>query len=333
MLISFIIPHYNLPEKELHRCLDSIAAQGLQQEEYEILLVDDGSDKQPTWSAGTASLPNKRLLQGSHGGPGAARNLGLNEAQGEYIQFIDADDALAAGSFARCTEIIKNERPDILRHQYRVYSPDSTPTGNENKKAEKRELYDSGADYMARNNLNGSPCAYIFRREIANKHNIRFTEKVMHEDEDFNLKIHYYAKKLIQTNLTVYHYHIRPGSITASSDHMHELKRISDLFALLERVTRFRYEQQEHCTTTEQRALNHKTTMLTVDTLRNLFYHGFSDEEIEELCYKRLSPLGLYPLPSATYSMKYVIFRLLANSSTGIRILRTILPSRKPQKR
>ena len=333
MLISFIIPHYNLPAKELHRCLDSIVAQGLPEEEYEILLVDDGSDEPPVWSAGTASLTNKRLLQGSHGGPGAARNLGLDEARGEYIQFIDADDALATGSFARCAEIIKSEHPDILRHRYKVYPPGSTPTDNEETKAEKRELYGSGADYIAHNNLNGSPCAYIFKREIADRHNIRFTEKVMHEDEDFNLKIHYYAKKLIQTNLVVYHYHIRPGSITASSDHLHELKRISDLFALLERVTRFRYEQQEYCTTTEKRALDHKTTMLTVDTLRNLFYHGFSAEEIEELCHKRLSPLGLYPLPPATYSIKYIIFRLLANSPAGIKILRTLLPSKKPQKR
>ena len=321
MLISFIIPHYNLPAKELHRCLDSIVAQGLPEEEYEILLVDDGSDEPPVWSAGTASLTNKRLLQGSHGGPGAARNLGLDEARGEYIQFIDADDALATGSLARCTEIIKSEHPDILRHRYKVYSPGSTPTDNKETKSEKRELYNSGADYIAHNNLNGSPCAYIFKREIADRHNIRFTEKVMHEDEDFNLKIHYYAKKLIQTNIAVYH------------DHLHELKRISDLFALLERVTRFRYEQQEHCTTTEKKALDHKTTMLTVDTLRNLFYHGFSAEEIEELCHKRLSPLGLYPLPPATYSIKYTIFRLLANSPTGIKTLRTLLPSKKPQKR
>ncbi|MBQ7361179.1 MAG: glycosyltransferase family 2 protein [Bacteroidaceae bacterium] len=332
MFVSFIIPHYNLPIKELHRCLDSIVAQGITPDDYEIILVDDGSKEPPIWSKKAAALPNKKLIIAEHAGPGAARNIGLNEAKGEYVQFIDADDALAPDSLPGCLEAIRSHKADILQHNYMICPPGFTPQ-NRAAKRSKTKIYESGAEFMLRNNLNGSPCAYLFKREIAEKHHIRFTEKVLHEDEDFNTKIHYHGGKLIQTNRTVYHYHIRPGSITSSTDPLHELRRISDLFALLERVVKFRFDEQERCTPLQRKALNRKITMLTVDTLLNLYYNNYSAEEIEELCETRLTSLGLYPLPWATYSTKYIIFRLLANSTTGIKILRAMLPSQKPQKR
>ena len=332
MFVSFIIPHYNLPTKELHRCLDSIVAQGITPADYGIILVDDGSKEPPIWSKKAAALPNKKFIIAEHAGPGAARNIGLNEAKGEYVQFIDADDALAPDSLPHCLEAIRNHKADILQHNYMICPLGFTPQDKTAKRS-KTKIYESGAEFMLRNNLNGSPCAYLFKREIAEKHHIRFTEKVLHEDEDFNTKIHYHGGKLIQTNRTVYRYHIRPGSITSSTDPLHELRRISDLFALLERVVKFRFDEQERCTPLQRKALNRKITMLTVDTLLNLYYNNYSAEEIEELCETRLTSLGLYPLPWATYSTKYIIFRLLANSTTGIKILRAMLPSQKPQKR
>ena len=54
--------------------------------------------------------------------------------------------------------------------------------------------------------------------------------------------------------------------------------------------------------------------------------------EIREKCRKRLGPIGIYPLPRAAYSMKYRIFRLLANSKCGMKALRLLIPSKKPAK-
>lgn len=332
MLLSFIIPHYNLPRELLQRCICSIVAQKLSPSDYEIIIVDDGSEEAPRWVTDSFPGIHMKLIEAEHGGPGAARNSGLDEAQGEYIQFVDADDSIVPEAFDRCTEILTAEQPDILQHRYRI----CTTQEQMQQKADctnKPQTYGSGAEYVACNNLSGSPCTYIFKRETAERFNIRFAEKVMHEDEDFNIRIYHYGKKLIVCDYAAYNYWQRSNSITTSKDKRHEEKRIKDLIAMLERTVTFRTSVQEGCTPTELGALNRKMAMLTVDTLLNLLYDGKSSKGIEDCCRQTLATLGLYPLPTAHYSLKYTIFRTLANSSMGIRILRMITPSQKPQKR
>ena len=99
MNISVIIPMYNAA-RTISRCVRSVLCQPDQV--LEILLIDDGSED------GTPALcqslwpddPRVRLLFQAHGGVSAARNRGLNEAKGDWILFLDADDALAEGALA-----------------------------------------------------------------------------------------------------------------------------------------------------------------------------------------------------------------------------------------
>lgn len=332
MLISFIIPHYNLPRELLQRCIASIVAQSIPAEDYEILIVDDGSDEPPTWIEKEYNQKNIKLIISKHGGLGAARNVGQKNALGKYIQYIDSDDCLIKGSIPHCLEILKKENPDILQHGYKIChtEADTTKSSSEIKKP---EIHQCGADYVSHRNLSGNAWLYMFKKKLADSHNIQFAEGVMHEDEDFTLKIYHHGKKLICCNYPIYNYCIRENSITASTNDAHEQKRIKDLFLLLERAVTFRRQQQETCSPIQRKALERKTTMLTVDTLLNLFYNGKSSAEIEKICHGKLSTLGLYPLPPKNYSLKYTIFATLANSSTGLKILRKILPAHKPEKK
>lgn len=92
-LISVIVPVYNA-ETYLADCLESLIRQT--HRELEILVVDDGS------TDGSAALSERfagkddriRLLRKENGGVSSARNLGLDEAKGEYVAFVDADDWL-----------------------------------------------------------------------------------------------------------------------------------------------------------------------------------------------------------------------------------------------
>ena len=94
MIFSVVIPCYNCV-KTLEATVNSIRACGLT--DYEILLVDDGS------SDGTAKLcdtlcvryPELRCVHQKNAGVSAARNRGIDEAQGEYLWFVDADDTVA----------------------------------------------------------------------------------------------------------------------------------------------------------------------------------------------------------------------------------------------
>ena len=85
MFLSIVIPHYNLPLELLERCIASIVQQGIATEDYEIIIVDDESQEPPMWLEDTFPGVNIRLIKAKHGGPGAARNRGMDEAKGTYI--------------------------------------------------------------------------------------------------------------------------------------------------------------------------------------------------------------------------------------------------------
>lgn len=93
--ISIIIPVYNA-ESTLRQCVESILSQDF--EDYELLLIDDGS------TDGSPALCDEYMKRDSHvsvvhkknGGVSSARNVGLQQAKGEWITFIDSDDYISA---------------------------------------------------------------------------------------------------------------------------------------------------------------------------------------------------------------------------------------------
>lgn len=332
IFLSVIIPHYNLPRELLERCVASITTQK-EIGNYEIIVVDDGSQTPPLWLESFFTGHPVRLLSTAHAGPGAARNHGIDTARGKYILFVDADDCLQADSLASCLEMLQIEQPDILRFHYRVCHNGMPPSRPPLTTNIKYGHIISGAMYMATKNLSGSPCTYFFKRETANRHNIRFTTNVYHEDEEFNTKLHYHANTLIESNAVIYNYCIRKESVTSNSNAEFEKQRIDDLFSLLTRLVEFGKTEQQRSNSIQRRALSRKLSMLTVDTLLNLLYNGRKASEIISTCKTTLHTLSLYPLPHAPYGIKYLIFRTLANSNMGIHLLRLFVRKKKPKKK
>ena len=113
MEISVIIPVYN-NGSTLEACVASVTRQAFQP--LEILLVDDGS---PEGTAEAEKLEREesrvRLLRHEHGGVAYARNRGLQEARGEWILFLDADDRMAEMEVGKH----RQRRPLLLRRQVR----------------------------------------------------------------------------------------------------------------------------------------------------------------------------------------------------------------------
>lgn len=332
MLLSIIIPHYNLPGELLERCIASIVRQGIATADYEIIIVDDASQTPPVWIEETFPDINIRLIIANHGGPGAARNRGIEEARGTYIEFIDADDMLVTGNgYRQCLDMLRQETPQILRFNYSVIRP------NGKSKREKTDTLTfsgtiSGAEYMFRFNLSGSPCTYFFQRELAMTKGVRFPENIYHEDEEFNTILHYHADTLIYSNAVLYRYCIREGSITANSSPEFETKRIDDMLRIIERLGHFHNAYKQSGNEMQAMGFEHKHTMLGVDAILNMLYNGMDSKSIIDKCRERLAPIGLYPLPKADYSMKYRLFRLLANSKSGMKMLRAVISSKKPVK-
>ena len=103
-LVSIIVLVYKA-EQWLHRCVDSILAQTMT--DFELLLIDDGSpDKSGEICDEYAAKDNHiRVFHKENGGGSSVRNLGLDNAQGEWISFIDADDWVEKDYCLECLRI------------------------------------------------------------------------------------------------------------------------------------------------------------------------------------------------------------------------------------
>ena len=332
MLLSIVIPHYNIPKQMLKRCIDSIIEQKLPKESYEVIIVDDGSEEQPSWLIREYHDCNIKLLINNHGGPGSARNRGIEEAQGTYIQFVDADDYLFPNThLEQCLAVLSTAKPQVLRFGYIVKRGDSSI----NVKPYKIKFGNtiSGAIFIRDNNLSGSPWTYFFLKSLATEKNIKFPENIFHEDEEFNTILHYHAQTLIVSNAIPYCYCIREGSTTANRSRDFENRRIDNMFTIIERLSTYKSTYAATADSIQSTGITHKIHTLCVDVILNLLFDNRSANEIYDECMSRLKPIGLFPLAKANYSFKYIVFRLLANNRTGMKILRLIVPRKKPAKR
>lgn len=121
--ISVIVPVYNT-EKYLHRCIDSILAQTFT--DFELLLIDDGSkDNSGTICDEYAAMDSRvRVFHKENGGVSSARNLGLDNARGEWISFVDSDDWIEPILIESCIGVIsETHNIDIIRYGYYEEEP------------------------------------------------------------------------------------------------------------------------------------------------------------------------------------------------------------------
>jgi glycosyltransferase involved in cell wall biosynthesis len=119
-LVSVIIPAYNTAAW-LEDAVQSVETQDFR--DFEIVLIDDGStDQTPEWA--TREGKRFRYYRQSNRGPGAARNLAANQAEGEYLAFLDADDIWLPGKLSRQAEALASapNRSFVFTDGYRLVS-------------------------------------------------------------------------------------------------------------------------------------------------------------------------------------------------------------------
>ncbi len=111
--ISVVVAFFN-NEDDLGDCLDSIAAQTFA--DLEVIMVDDASSDHSAEiaRAKAAADPRFTLLQPEHGGPGGARNRGVERARGEYLAFVDGDDVLPANAYELLLHTLERSGSDFV---------------------------------------------------------------------------------------------------------------------------------------------------------------------------------------------------------------------------
>ena len=126
MKLSVIIPVYNV-EKYIEKCIISLLAQTLPQDQYELIFINDGSQ-----DASVASIlkyqnlhKNIILLNQLNQGVSSARNKGLECAKGRYITFVDSDDSIYENSLEKIIEYADHLNLDILYLNIKIFDENS----------------------------------------------------------------------------------------------------------------------------------------------------------------------------------------------------------------
>ena len=231
--ISIIIPVYN-SEEYLERCLGSVVDQGFTS--YEVILVDDGSiDSSPLiCDRYSATDPRFRTLHKPNGGVSSARNSGLELAKGEYVMFLDSDDALLPYALDDMMDVAGE---DMVVAGYAAFM-DNVPVKTVHPRAtlsyKHTEYGQFFQDNIRRNfEMLDAPWAKLFKRKVIGS--LRFNEALSYAEDKLFVFTFMSRCSSIQTFAgDVYAYYMRPGSLGSdiSSDrHLQQLYVFLPLYA------------------------------------------------------------------------------------------------------
>lgn len=175
-VFSMIIPVYRT-EQYLSRCIYSVLNQTFQ--DYEIILVDDGSpDNCPSICDEFAEIDSRvKVIHKINGGVSSARNVGIEEANGDYIWFVDSDDYIEEFALEQIYDAIQEKYADL--YLFNTNSIKESFTGGFEE-----FLYRYYFTYI----VGFGPWNKIYRRKLLIENDLRFdTEETVGEDLLFNL--------------------------------------------------------------------------------------------------------------------------------------------------
>lgn len=271
MRLSIVIPIYNA-ERYLENCLLSILEQGYGN--CEILLVNDGSldGSGVLCEAYANQYANVRYQAQPNGGVSAARNTGIRMARGEYLLFLDADDALQPGSLGRLDGLLAQKAPDAVVAPLMI-----------REMAQEEAFLEAGAmqellgpqaepvlKVFSENRFSTPAIKLIVKRQLVLEKQMWFTEKYMIGED-----IYMAARALCECETILYDpkpycLHIEnEGSImhTVSYDRISKTMEICDSL----------YVQAQGLTDVRKEFLYTQASMMLINFLR--YYRTFTREE------------------------------------------------------
>lgn len=241
-IISIIVPIFNV-EKYLDRCVDSILSQTFT--DFELILVDDGSPDGCPAICDAYAAQDKRVvvIHKKNGGVSAARNSGLDIAQGEYIAFCDGDDYLAPTFFERMLlEAVNQEADCVVANYVAVDEEDcvlrcpSFDVASMNIATEETRWNYLIHDILAYKH-GWEVGTRLFRANIVQNHHIRFclTCEGFAEDLGFILEFCLYAARIVCIADHVYFYVVHSGSMMDTSKNTIKLSQLNEVSASFEK--------------------------------------------------------------------------------------------------
>lgn len=217
--ISIIVPAYNV-ENYIERCIDSLVYQDLPDDEYEIIVVNDGStDTTKTiLETYTKKKTNVFVFSVSNRGVSEARNYGCEKANGKYLLFVDADDWIKPEVLRTLYETMEREQLDLMVMDYRYWDASGELPKALHFADRCRRGTDvlSGVEFMQKC-LPPVVWSIVYRSSFWHKHHFKFLP-IRHEDEELIPRVFYFAERVKFLPLDFYNYYQNQDSFMMNYD-------------------------------------------------------------------------------------------------------------------
>lgn len=271
--VSIIIPVYNVAAY-LDRCFKSILSQDFK--DYEVIFIDDGSNDASTalLKSYEQDFPNLvKVFRTKNQGPGPSRNLGLEQAKGEWISFVDADDYLEKDYLSTLVSISEESSAEVIAFNFYVDFNKSIkllwPLFFNKDVISGKEAARRSLSFI---NMPAFAWSKFYKKDFLESINFAFPD-IYFEDVAVNTMMLYQADKVALSHKALYHYCRREGSEVKTFN----LEKLKEALEAIEDVGQFLKDNDLIKTwhTEWQRFLFYCSSLFTIQILKYFDAYDF----------------------------------------------------------
>ena len=276
ILFSIIVTTYN-DAKYIDKCLLEIKKQC--NDETELIIVDDGSndDTISICKNRIIGIKNVRIIVNEHQGLSNSRNVGIKQASGEYIVFVDGDDWIGNNYISKATKLVKQNKYDVILIDTIKYFEDNDNYRLENFSFEHLDLFPSEltSSLLINNNICGRAWRIIVKKNFLINHSIFFSPGILHEDEEWVTRVFNEYNTIFYAKGIQYYYRKHKNSITSNKT----IKNYLDLLYVARRLFDFIKKYNVN--------YEHYTQYVIFRCIRNSFSNYFKFNNAEKMLLKK----------------------------------------------
>lgn len=310
MNLSVIIPVYNA-SAFIAKCFKALSERNMP--DTEIIFVNDGSvdDSLQQLYAFADGREHIKVFTKPNGGAASARNLGIKEATGKYISFLDADDTVDFDGLFSLLQFTIENKLDICAYQYNYITSKGEVINDSLKHPIAYNTIDTGLSFLLQGYQPSSICVFLLEQNFIVNNQLFFVEGITHEDVEISLRYLLVAQKVYFSEKVIYNYYQNEGSVTNQITQEKKEKYLLDevRIAFLMKQNLSKYSKAEERTVIKK---NYNSVTW------NLLYQMLKDKAVYNKTFRRkvidqLREKQLYPIKGPLKTNFQSLSRLLMN--------------------
>jgi len=294
MKLSIIIAAYNC-EKYIKRCIYSCINQNYNIQNYEIIVIDDGSTDKTLSILNQLQkkVANLIVISQKNKGLGASRNIGIKYSQGTYLWFIDGDDYIATDVLDSIVRKIELEKLDVLALDYSIVDEEYNQISKNNSSFRIDSNIVSGSCFYKDNYLQSYTWLFLFKKKLFTENNIFFKEKINMQDSEILPKLLIHSKKVALYNTVCYYYVQHQNSFTNTSNGEKRYKYFKSIISVKESLEYFLHTVKNDKDMAE--GLKRKINAIDEVVFNHLIFYSYEKEWFVK-CIDLLKKNYFFPL-------------------------------------